>query len=590
MSTIFVPQSLMGITHPTAVDFVIINGRWVCFPHGALSQSELSTLLKLSRCSGKVHAHLAAIPATSVMIRLLPAHYLELPKSHAHNAGSGLQNFLVCWFDDRSTFYAEPSGMPKGRPGLLFPWAQATPPGAELSRSIDSKIDEELSRLIQVVNCAALCWREALSGTERQRDTAPPATPLADSTGPIASCTTATTETATDAGIADERQQADPYHRAQALAARSEALWDSLDSWTLVAFDAILGIYVLPMLMTRVLYFLTLARAPAITETHLTEGLFVLYELTTRHTIQPWLASVAGDEQYHESWLSVSHATGAAHFAGRRLAQLLLSLLGHWDRLAYSFLLPYCGTVLHMAYTCRYVAGTKLSSIVARLVLQVCSLHVRALVFLSGSVYATAGRILLSLWRLFRGKKCNVLRMRVDTAEADVSQLLVGTLLFVPLFLFLPVLAMHYAVFCFTWLCILALVAGLWWAKKVAYTLPAARAVCVLVPLTKFSSNPLLLPPCMGVTFQPHPSEPIADGRSDDSSLHRHAGAGTRSSKEKTAKVLLPVRVLQLVRHDATLVDVMHAWIRSVWSGLVKEGYGPKAVLLAALTGQTLPS
>ena len=41
-----------------------------------------------------------------------------------------------------------------------------------------------------------------------------------------------------------------------------------------------------------------------------------------------------------------------------------------------------------------------------------------------------------SLWRLFRGKKLNVLRQRVDSAVYDADQLFVGTLLFTDLFSF----------------------------------------------------------------------------------------------------------------------------------------------------------
>ena len=54
---------------------------------------------------------------------------------------------------------------------------------------------------------------------------------------------------------------------------------------------------------------------------------------------------------------------------------------------------------------------------------------------------------LQSLWRVFRGKKWNVLRKRVDTAIYDVDQLFVGTLLFTILLFLLPTTAMYYVVF-----------------------------------------------------------------------------------------------------------------------------------------------
>ncbi|XP_064610825.1 phosphatidylinositol N-acetylglucosaminyltransferase subunit Q-like [Liolophura sinensis] len=54
---------------------------------------------------------------------------------------------------------------------------------------------------------------------------------------------------------------------------------------------------------------------------------------------------------------------------------------------------------------------------------------------------------LSSLWRLFRGKKWNVLRRRVDSAPYDVDQLFVGTLLFTILLFLLPTTALYYVVF-----------------------------------------------------------------------------------------------------------------------------------------------
>ena len=54
---------------------------------------------------------------------------------------------------------------------------------------------------------------------------------------------------------------------------------------------------------------------------------------------------------------------------------------------------------------------------------------------------------LASLWRLFRGKKWNVLRMRVDSASYDVDQLFIGTLIFTVLLFLLPTTLLYYVVF-----------------------------------------------------------------------------------------------------------------------------------------------
>ncbi|KFV66537.1 Phosphatidylinositol N-acetylglucosaminyltransferase subunit Q [Dryobates pubescens] len=54
---------------------------------------------------------------------------------------------------------------------------------------------------------------------------------------------------------------------------------------------------------------------------------------------------------------------------------------------------------------------------------------------------------LASLWRLFRGKKWNVLRQRVDSCSYDLDQLFIGTLLFTILLFLLPTTALYYLVF-----------------------------------------------------------------------------------------------------------------------------------------------
>ncbi|XP_048860496.1 phosphatidylinositol N-acetylglucosaminyltransferase subunit Q isoform X2 [Brienomyrus brachyistius] len=54
---------------------------------------------------------------------------------------------------------------------------------------------------------------------------------------------------------------------------------------------------------------------------------------------------------------------------------------------------------------------------------------------------------LSALWRLFRGKKWNVLRQRVDSCSYDLDQLFIGTLLFTILLFLLPTSALYYLVF-----------------------------------------------------------------------------------------------------------------------------------------------
>uniref|UniRef100_A0A5F9CS90 Phosphatidylinositol glycan anchor biosynthesis class Q n=1 Tax=Oryctolagus cuniculus TaxID=9986 RepID=A0A5F9CS90_RABIT len=64
-----------------------------------------------------------------------------------------------------------------------------------------------------------------------------------------------------------------------------------------------------------------------------------------------------------------------------------------------------------------------------------------------GGLYCLKICGLSSLWRLFRGKKWNVLRQRVDSCSYDLDQLFIGTLLFTILVFLLPTTALYYLVF-----------------------------------------------------------------------------------------------------------------------------------------------
>ncbi|KAL3625565.1 hypothetical protein CASFOL_031019 [Castilleja foliolosa] len=78
---------------------------------------------------------------------------------------------------------------------------------------------------------------------------------------------------------------------------------------------------------------------------------------------------------------------------------------------------------------------------VAALVVDVISLvtmHVLTIHLFLSLVYSTQIQALAALWRLFRGKKGNPLRHRLDSYEYTVEQHVVGSLLFTPILLLLP--------------------------------------------------------------------------------------------------------------------------------------------------------
>ncbi|TYZ68340.1 hypothetical protein PybrP1_005168 [[Pythium] brassicae (nom. inval.)] len=79
-----------------------------------------------------------------------------------------------------------------------------------------------------------------------------------------------------------------------------------------------------------------------------------------------------------------------------------------------------------------------------------------------------------SLWKLFLGKKNNVLRKRVDSCEYDVSQLLLGTLLFTILFFIVTTNMVFFVYFGLVRLSIFAMQAALWLPVVWLRALPVA--------------------------------------------------------------------------------------------------------------------
>lgn len=79
--------------------------------------------------------------------------------------------------------------------------------------------------------------------------------------------------------------------------------------------------------------------------------------------------------------------------------------------------------------------------------LKIATFHVQALHRLISFLYSRQIQALASLWRLFRGRKWNPLRRRLDSYNYTVEQHVVGSLLFTPLLLLLPTTSVFYIFF-----------------------------------------------------------------------------------------------------------------------------------------------
>ena len=93
--------------------------------------------------------------------------------------------------------------------------------------------------------------------------------------------------------------------------------------------------------------------------------------------------------------------------------------------------------------------------------LSLCTLHIYCSYVAAARMYGWQLTIITSLFHLFRGKKRNVLRNRIDSCDYELDQLLLGTILFTLLFFLLPTVVVFYLTFAVARLTIIVLKAGL---------------------------------------------------------------------------------------------------------------------------------
>ncbi|KAJ9148599.1 N-acetylglucosaminyl transferase component Gpi1 [Pleurostoma richardsiae] len=89
--------------------------------------------------------------------------------------------------------------------------------------------------------------------------------------------------------------------------------------------------------------------------------------------------------------------------------------------------------------------------------LSLLTVHIYSFYLASARIFHWQLTILISLFHLFRGKKHNVLRNRIDSCDYDLDQLLVGTILFTLLFFLLPTVVVFYLNFAVARMAIISL-------------------------------------------------------------------------------------------------------------------------------------
>jgi len=96
-----------------------------------------------------------------------------------------------------------------------------------------------------------------------------------------------------------------------------------------------------------------------------------------------------------------------------------------------------------------WFGSTMILSILAD-ALSIVTLHLYLSYLIATILVSSSLSLIGSLWRLFRGKRQNVLRNRTDSWDYDLDQLLLGSILFTLLAFLLPTVLTYYTFFAMT--------------------------------------------------------------------------------------------------------------------------------------------
>ena len=91
--------------------------------------------------------------------------------------------------------------------------------------------------------------------------------------------------------------------------------------------------------------------------------------------------------------------------------------------------------------------GMSLSISLLSDILSLLTMHISSFYVASARIYDWQLSILISLFHLFRGKKRNILRNRIDSCDYDLDQLLLGTIMFTLLAFLFPTVMVFYVAF-----------------------------------------------------------------------------------------------------------------------------------------------
>ena len=128
------------------------------------------------------------------------------------------------------------------------------------------------------------------------------------------------------------------------------------------------------------------------------------------------------------------------------LGDLFLWVIEYWSATIIRIVIPHLPTIVYFIGFSSF-AGASMPIAVCSDLISLLTIHIYSFYIASARIFNWQLTIIVSLFHLFRGKKRNVLRNRIDNCDYDLDQLLLGTILFTLLFFLLPTVVVFYLTF-----------------------------------------------------------------------------------------------------------------------------------------------
>jgi phosphatidylinositol glycan class Q protein len=232
-------------------------------------------------------------------------------------------------------------------------------------------------------------------------------------------------------------------------------------------------------------------------------------------------------------------------------------------------------------------AGASMPIAILSDLLSLMTIHIYSFYVASARIFNWQLTIIISLFHLFRGKKRNVLRNRIDNCDYDLDQLLLGTILFTLLFFLLPTVLVFYLTFAFARMSIISLKA----------TLDACLAFLNHFPLFALMlrvKDSKRLPG--GLHFQLLETQPIEGTRQDkqapkDINEEGEADHDDEESEESedsdTGSSPMTVAYINLSSTPLSIRQIFEQYFQ-LWARIRRHYLSPK-VMFRLLTGRFVP-